>query len=55
MATLRESLPWLGATASYVACTKDKQIYRKEIAIAANVSDITGRNRVRDLKAKNLI
>ncbi len=46
----------IAATVIYIVCSKgDEQISQKEIAKAANVTDVTVRNRLNDLKAKNLI
>ncbi len=46
----------LAATAIYIACSqRGEQISQKEIAKAANVTDVTLRIRLGDLKARNLI
>lgn len=46
----------IAATVIYVACIRGgEQISQKEIAKAANVTEVTVRNRLSDLKEKNLV
>jgi transcription initiation factor TFIIB len=46
----------LAATILYIACNKTgENMTQKEIAKAAGVTEVTTRNRLSDLKAKNLV
>ena len=46
----------LATTILYIACNKTgENMTQKEIAKAAGVTEVTMRNRLSDLKAKNLV